>query len=669
MSARARGWARLAAGLVTSVALAVPAAAMADPGTPAPQPSARHRSATAPRLPAPVSSQTVAPRKRNWETASQTAAERVPYPGNPESEAALVGDEDSRLVQVNTVDSLARWSSLSLNKPYRLATGSAYTLVLTPRTEPYRIADLLALEPQTFVRQPDGSYLLSENLVVQTGATLNLTAPGGLRLRLASDADGFVSIVNFGGRLNITGTDGAPVQVTSWDRHGKGPDTRTADGRAYVRSIGGQVMFKHVNFTDLGFWSGRTGGVALTGTDRPNSGALNDLGKTLQVGKRAARQRAAAAAASPQAPQPQVGLNGVGKATLSQVLPAGNLPVPTVSMATPQYSFVSAALDHVTTTGNAFGLFVASANGVDIRNSTFDRSLVDGLVMHRYVTNAVVQSAAADDNAGDGIVLARATTGIVLSEVRADGNHRNGVSLSGLPLANGPSATGISVGSYGNNSVSNSIMSGNGRYGIEVLGGINIGVQANALDGNDMGIVVRDGAKKVTVVGNRVTNPTRQGIAIRDGVSQALVTGNIVSGGLESVYVRDSDATISRNTLTGATMHAVSFVGTVAASTLTENTISGRGPSAIDGVRASDLHVDRWANDTHGWNDTTPFVVTLKKFLQPLTTIWLLLAALLLFTAVRGTRHRWRRGHPYADKAPVSDGMTLPPLPRQAGAR
>ena len=125
---------------------------------------------------------------------------------------------------------------------------------------------------------------------------------------------------------------------------------------------------------------------------------------------------------------------------------------------------------------NAFGLFTASANGVDIRDSSFEDNLVDGLVMHRFVTNAVIESSKADGNAGDGIVLSRATTGIVLSEVEASSNHRNGLTMSGLPLANGPSATGSSVGSYGNNTVSNSRLDHNGRYGVEVLGGTNISI-------------------------------------------------------------------------------------------------------------------------------------------------------------------------------------------------
>jgi hypothetical protein len=592
-------------------------------------------------------------------TDAELASGRRPYLGDPETESAYVAAEDDRLVEVRTVDSLAAWSENPLRTPYRLATGSAYTLVLTARRAIYTIEDLLNLAPQTFVRRPDGSYLLSEHLVIQSGATLNLASSGGLRLHLASDSDGFVSIVNSGGRLNVSGTEGAPVVISSFDRNSERPDLLTDDGRAYIRSIGGQVYVKGAQISDLGFWSGRTGGLSLTGTDRPNSGSLDELGKTLKIGKTAERERAAIAEAQPQA-EPKVGLDGGGRSNLSQVLPAGPLPVPLVDVENPQYSFVSASITDTTVSDSAFGLFVSGANGLDVRQSSFSDNLVDGIVMHRYVVNAVVEDTSASRNAGDGLVLARATTGIVLSEVVVNQNGRNGVTMSGLPLANGPSATGISVGSYGNNSIANSSATGNGRYGVEVVGGLNIGVLANDIRDNEMGVVVREGAEKVSVVGNRVFDSARQGIALRDGVRATVVSGNIVSGGETSIYVRDAGADVKRNTLTDASLHAISLVGDVTETRLRENTVSGRGPSAIDAERAPDVDRDGWDNDLGGWHDTTPFLVTLKRFLQPLTLMWILLATLLVFTAVHGARARRLKNHPYADKVAVTDGVARP---------
>ncbi|WP_166133278.1 right-handed parallel beta-helix repeat-containing protein [Nocardioides ochotonae] len=581
------------------------------------------------------------------EPGTDAASAAFPYPGDPESEAALVAGEDDRLTEVRTVSSLASWTASPTKSPYRLATGSAYTLVLTARSQPYTVADLLLLAPQTFVRRPDGSYLLSEHLVVESGATLNLANPGGLRLHLASDSDGFVSIVNYGGRLNIAGADGVPAAISSFDRDTERLDALTDDGRAYLRAIGGQVSLSHVRLEGLGFWSGRTGGLSLTGTDRPDAGSLHDLADSLKVGP-----------VADQGPD----IDGNKNSALGDVLPTGDLPVPTVDMDDPRYSYVSAAVADTTVTDSAFGLFVSGANGLDIRDSVFDDNIVSGLVLHRYVMNAVVETTSASGNGLDGLQLARATTGIVLSEVVANENDRNGVTISGLPLATGPSATGTSVGSYGNNSIANSQVRRNGRYGVEVIGGQNVDVLANDIAANAVGVVVRDAATEVSVVGNQVSSSHDQGIALRDGVDGAVVTGNVVSGGETSVYVRDSSAEIDQNTLEDATTHAVSFVGEVGSSSLRQNKISGRGPSAIEVGRADGLDTGGWVNDQDGWDDTTPFLVTLKRFAQPLTVLWSLLGALLLFTAVRGARSHRARRHPYLDKAPAWD-----PAPVQVG--
>ncbi|MUK02281.1 right-handed parallel beta-helix repeat-containing protein [Vibrio cholerae] len=559
------------------------------------------------------------------------------YPGNPELEAALVADEDRRLTEVRTVASMVRWRNLDVKTAYRLSAGSAYSLVLTSRDEAYTVESLLELAPQTFVRQPDGSFLLSEHLVIQNGATLDLSEPGGLEVKMASDAGGFVSIVNYGGTLKLSGSEGNPVTIRSWDRDKGMDDTLTDDGRAYIRSIGGQVALNYVELNDLGFWSGRTGGLSLTGTDRPSTGTLADFGRDVKAGVEALNEVAKPnPAASP----------------VDGVLPAGELPLPDVDLTDPTYSYVSASITDTAIDGNAFGLFIANANGVDIKDTKVTGSLADGVVMHRYVTNAAVGKTESSDNAGDGFVLSRATTGIVLSEVTARDNRRNGISIEGQPLANGPSATGISLGRYGNNSVANSTASGNGRYGIEVIGGDNVGVHANNVSANTMGIVVRDGARNVSVVGNQLRDQVNQGIAVRDTVSGATVSGNIVDGGEIGIYVRDSVAEVGRNTLTGLTNHGITIVGQTEGTDVAQNTIAGKGPSAVDSRRADSVTVS--ANTTNAWNDTTPWYIMVRNFFQPLTVLWLFLALIVVFTAIKGAGRSREKTHPYADKIPLT---------------
>ena len=68
-------------------------------------------------------------------------------------------------------------------------------------------------------------------------------------------------------------------------------------------------------------------------------------------------------------------------------------------------------------------------------DSTIENSLIDGLVLHRYVTNSTLSSVDSHDNGVDGIKMTRASTGIVLSQVTANRNGRNGITLNGGALA------------------------------------------------------------------------------------------------------------------------------------------------------------------------------------------------------------------------------------------
>ena len=524
------------------------------------------------------------------------------------------------------------------------------------------------------------------------------------------------------------------------------------------------------------------GGLSLTGTDHPTSGGLGDPGTFVRGANRDAFTLRPAASASG-----KVASEGAAR-------PAQTLPIPELSTAEPSNSLVSATLDDVETDGNAYGLYLENARDPVIRRSSFSHSLFDGLVMHRFVTGAVVEQTGAVDNAGDGMVLSRATTGVVLSQVTASRNGRNGVSISGVPLPSGPNARPSTVRGYGNNSLNNSAVEGNSRYGVEVVGGDSVRVASNDLVGNDVGIVVRGGARAVTVTGNQVDHPTSQGIVVRDGVSASTISANAVSGGItginlrdaradighnivtrprangirivgdtsrttvdgntvrgattgiylngagadirhniltgpqargimivhnatattvddnavsqavNGIYLRNADGDVRRNIVSGAQLHGITVAGTTGRATVTgnvvrgagtgvylsdadvdvrsnslsdaavhgitilgdarhttveDNTIAGHGSSPIDVRRALALPAARTANNTSGWAVPRSFADHLRSLLQPLNAMWVLVAVLLLVTAVRGRRRPRQFSHPYADKAPVSSAADV----------
>ncbi|WP_432495988.1 right-handed parallel beta-helix repeat-containing protein [Kineococcus auxinigenes] len=554
--------------------------------------------------------------------------------------SALVAAEDRRATEIRTVTALARWQGDDWKTPYRMSTGEGFTLVLTPRSEPYTVTDLLQLAPQTFVQMSDGSFLLSEHVAVVPGATLRLERPGGLTLRMASSARGFTSIVSLGGDVQIDGEQNAPVVVESWDVDAGAPDTDQTDGRAYVRCIGGTFSSEHARLSDLGFWSGRTGGLSLTGTDRPDTGAIERVGSG--------------------GDQADSVLNGL------TMQPAGPLQAgqtnPNLDYTVPAYSYVSFDISHTTVEGNAYGLFVTSANGIKLSDSTVEGSSIGGIVLHRNVRNGLIEGTTASGNAGDGISLDRGTSAVNVNGVTATGNEGNGISINGRPLAEGPSATGASTSAYGGNSITGSTVEDNGHYGIEVLGGFDVGIQNNRLSGNDMGIVVQGPAQRVSVTGNDVSSSARHGIAFTDGVTDATATGNVVDGATTGVYVRASTARVRGNTVQAATGHGVSLVGDVDGSEVSLNVLAGAGASALDTTRSSGAFTDR-DNALDGWDDTSPWWFWFKKLLQPMTALWVIILALIGASAVRGRGRDRAVAHPYAHQMAHQGHLPVPSPP------
>jgi hypothetical protein len=556
------------------------------------------------------------------------------YPGDPEAEALLVASEEDRLSSVRESAKVALRTGIGL-APYRLSTGATRTLVLVARPDPYTLDELVRTAPVTIAQQPDGSYLVKESIVVQEGATLSITSDRAAVVHLSSGADGFVSIVGIGGVLQLGGLDGVPVTIKSWDPATEGADLNTTDGRSYVRVIGGSAEFTHVVFADLGFWSGRTGGVALTGTESAADDSAADIGD-------------------------------------ASLLPADGSDSGAYDL-TPEddvTGVVSGRLTDISVTRNAFGLFVTRADGVSVVDSAITGSLVGGVVFHRDVTNSRISRTTSQSNATDGFAVTRASTGIIIEGVTAIGNGRNGITLEGAPLAEGPSATGTSVGSYGKNQVRDSRSAGNQHYGISVLGGSGIVVQGNAVGDGEMGIVVSHGAQEVTIVDNEVRRAELQGIALRDAGTDATVTGNTVQAGIIGIYARNAGGTFEDNWIEGVVSHGIALVGDTGESVIGGNTIAGSGPSAIDIDRTQGVTLNE--NITDEWTVTRPLPVVLRSIFRPLTVVWILLIALLIVTAIsvarRGRAHGIR--DPYAENAPLRSytrGAVPPEVARAEG--
>jgi hypothetical protein len=591
------------------------------------------------------------------EAAERDAASAAPavvhgetYEGDGEREARLVQSEAERLVYVRTVAPSAQFSEGIVPGPFRLRTGTGFTLVLPARAEAYSLTELAQLAPDTLVQQADAAYLLSENVAVLAGATLDIrppvgpdgaaaggtatdgaaptaAAPDGLSLRLSSDADGFATIVALGGAIAVTGTQQQPVDISSWDSAAGAADRQTADGRAYLRAAGGSATLSNVNLSDLGFWSGATGGLSLTGSDEGPTAAVDP-------------------AAQPAEQPPVPGgaqLLQPPSATGASPAPAGTAPA----------ASVTGALDSVRLDGNAFGVFVSRAQGVTIRDSEVSGSLVDGIVLHRGVTGSRVVRTASHNNAVDGFRVSRSSTGNLFSGVTSAGNGRNGIFLDGQPLGTGPSSSGTRPSSGGDNRVVNSTFWNNARYGVAVSGGSGVVVADSRIDAGENGIVVDKAAGAVQLRGNTLRGQENQAIALRDGVENAQVRGNTISGVPTGIHLRNAGAVLASNELRGIGNHGVTLVGRATGVTVTDNTVAGSGSIAIFTENARGAAVS--GNDLVGWRPAPSLESVTRSLFQPLTVVWLVVGLAILVTSLATVSHR-RGGirHPYAERVPLA---------------
>ncbi|MFG1997814.1 right-handed parallel beta-helix repeat-containing protein [Spirillospora sp. NPDC048911] len=599
---------------------------------------------------------------------SHTAGSQPSPPGTAEQQpdyakqAALVDQEDQRIMQTRSVltailqiggNATAQWK-----RPQLFGSAHGKTLVLPPSIsgKAYTVADLEKYGGKYFQKQSDGSYLLGVHVFLADGAELVLSNPAGpLVIRMGSLPGAFSSIVSFGGSIKVEGTPRQPVKITSWDARLRRPDTQVSDGRAYIRAVGGDFKMKYAEVSHLGFYSGRTGGIALTGTDRPAS-AVKRLSK---------EQRHAAKQRRLQKNKEGGTTGGGGPGDLETEQPRGT------ATHIPAADLVTGAIDHSTISGNAFGLFVSGSNQTQITGDTIKDSLVDGLVLHRFTKNANVHGTTVTGSGGDGFVLSRATEKIRVTDCTAERNEGNGFTVNGQALADGPSASGESLERFGDSSVNNSVARDNGRYGVELLGGDKLAVQHSKIIGGAMGIVVRDGASGVQISGNQLSGQSEQGIALRDGVRDASLAGNTVVGARTGIYLRNASGTLVGNVVKGASAHGITLVGDAKGSQVRDNTLSGSGTSAVSASRAHGK-VKRADNNTEGWNDTASLWTKAKRYAKPMNLIWFGVLSLVILSMLRargngGLRVRRVGVHPYELQRPLDERPVIA-LPRRVEA-
>ncbi|HEY4624926.1 MAG TPA: right-handed parallel beta-helix repeat-containing protein [Blastococcus sp.] len=486
----------LMATLLIGALLAVPVA-LASPDPPDPPAPAR--------LPARTPSTAVSD--------TQVAAER---------QYSALAHEDERLLAL--VGSVRPGSG-----PYVDQVNGQDTLVLTARGPAYGLRDLRAVGAVTSL--PDGSVLLTQSVLVAPGARLVIDAPG-TTLRLRSDGGGFVSLVAWKADLVLAGKEQAPLRVSSWDPGAEGPDSEVVDGRAYIREVSGDMQVRYADVSHLGFWAGRTSGVAWTGNSSTvATGAI--VGSTFQAnhyGAFASQGQKLSVVDSAFTSNAVDGL-ALHRSTQETTIRSSSAQSNGRHGFSADRGSESVTLVGVTAARNrAYGVFFSgeslsagqSAGGAPLR--TYGEVEVEGGELR--------------ENGKAGLRVVEGHRVVVRGTRVAD--NRDGIVLAGTAAPT---------------TVEKTVVTGVHRLGISVTGG-SAAVSANRVSGGETGIRIRDAA--VAVTGNVVDRSTGHAVSVLGRATGSSVVGNTVSGrgpsGLDTFRLASGvSIDTSRNDVTGWT--------------------------------------------------------------------------------------------------------------------
>jgi Right handed beta helix region len=418
---------------------------------------------------------------------------------SPAKETSVVSAEDGR-IRMLLHNAVRIYQPEVL--PYR---GSLPTVVLTAGSHVYTAADLV--QYGALVMLPNHAALLLDNVFVSTNAQLSLGSPTLNALYLDSTSGGFASIVAWGGSLSFNGTSSQPLTIMGWNRATKAPAADEGNGRSYIREVGGAMTLTDVRASSLGFWSGRTGGVAWTGI----SGAPSRGGAT-------------------------------GSTFTQDVYGAFVSRGKGVTFANDLFEF-----------NDLDGLHIHRYSvGSQVASSSASRNGANGFLVDRATQNTVLRGDVSQNNVTNGYFIdgrplvsgasasgssVQPSTGTVLQSSAATGNGHIGILVEGGSgivikadqICDKTTAIVVRAGA------TNSVLTGN-DIGCAPRSGMSVGpfapgtvISGNTMSSPHIGMLIRSSGP-VEVDNNRIIGATTFGITVRGLTSQVKGVGNVISG-------------------------------------------------------------------------------------------------------------------------------------------
>jgi len=198
----------------------------------------------------PSISATVAPNPPGAICSDRPDDANEPAPAAPDTSTSDTGDHTDASQEL----------SMKFNPTSPVAYDVATNTIVLGTGAPMGLPALgRALKRDDLLRElAPGEWLLAANLWIGAGVAFQIAGPEARRLKLRSDAAGFVWIIVAGGRLTF-----ADTCMTSWDVARQSVDTNSDHGRSFVLARGGARMeIRNSELSYLGYLANESYGVA-----------------------------------------------------------------------------------------------------------------------------------------------------------------------------------------------------------------------------------------------------------------------------------------------------------------------------------------------------------------------------------------------------------------------
>jgi parallel beta-helix repeat protein len=278
--------------------------------------------------------------------------------------------------------------------------------------------------------------------------------------------------------------------------------------------------------------------------------------------------------------------------------------------------------------GNLFGAYTFEAVDMAWTDNLFAANVGYGFDPHDHSDRFVVTGNVAIGNGSHGMVFSRGCTANVIRHNMSALNGGSGFVLDDgrVALDGNPRHARADPSDY--NFVQGNVALGN-KAGIALEGASHNVVRGNLVAANRVGLRLKDASNMNALAGNMIASSSVFGIQVYARSIDNTVMGNGIFSGKAGIVVSDSTGNhLDRNAIGGITGRGIVLTGDQADTSVTANTIDGRGSAAIDARDARGMSDDAViGNPILGWTEarTSPESHTAGRLLahHPAIGIWL----------------------------------------------